>query len=167
MCKVLVQHFRRKTLRQITPATVEGFKQWFLAKPIVYGTDDDRRERKRSLATVNNHLRVLSKIFSLAVDAELLTGNPRFKVKKFRQNNRRLCVLSDDEEIQLFARLEGNDLIGNITLFALNTGLRRGEIFNLQWPDVDLERRSAIYVAKILVRDSPTFHMPDSLAFAY
>ena len=144
MCKVLVRHFRGKTLRQISPALVEGFKQWFLAEPIVFGTGDERWERKRSLATVNNHLRVLSKIFSLAVDAELVTGNPCFKVKKFRPNNRRLRVLSDDEEIRLFAQLEGNDLIANITLFALNTGLRRGEIFNLQWPDVDLERERIV-----------------------
>ena len=123
-----------------TPATVEAFKQWFLAKPIVYGTGDKKKGRKRSLATVNNHLRVLSKMFSLAVNAELVTSNPCFKVKKFRPNNRRLRVLSDREEIDLFAELEDNDLIRSITLFALNTGMRRGEIFNLQWPDVDLER---------------------------
>lgn len=140
MCRVLVQYFRGKKLRQITSATVENFKQWFLAKPIVYGRDDEKKERKRSLATVNNHLRVLSKMFSLAVNAELVTSNPCFKVRKFRPNNRRLRVLSDKEEIELFAKLEDNDLIRNVTLFALNTGLRRGEIFNLQWPDVDIER---------------------------
>ncbi len=146
MCRVLIQHFRGKTLRQMTSATVESFKQWFLTKPIVYGTDDDKKERKRSLATVNNHLRALSKIFSLALDAELVDSNPCFKVRKFKPNNRRLRVLSDDEEIELLARLKVNDVIRTITLFALNTGLRRGEIFNLQWPDVDLER------ARIIVR---------------
>lgn len=152
MCRVLVRHFRGKTLRQITSVSVEEFKQWFVAKPIVYGTDHDRKERKRSLATVNNHLRVLSKIFSLALDAELVNSNPCFKVRKFRPNNRRLRVLSDDEEMGLFAGLEDNDLIRNITLFALNTGLRRGEIFNLQWPDVDLERD------RIIVRKTKSSH---------
>ena len=145
MCRVLVQYFHGKTLRQITSASVENFKQWFLAKPIVYGKDGEKKkERKRSLATVNNHLRVLSKIFSLALDAELVISNPCRKVRKFRPNNRRLRVLSDNEEIQLFGELGDNDLIRSVTLFALNTGLRRGEIFNLQWPDVDLVRERII-----------------------
>ncbi len=144
MCRVLVKYFRGKTMRQITSATVEGFKQWLLAKPIVYGTEDNRKERRRSLATVNNHLRVLSKIFSLALDAELVASNPCFKVKKFRPNNRRLRVLADQEELELLEKLEDNCLVRDIVIFALNTGLRRGEIFDLQWPDVDLGRERII-----------------------
>ena len=144
ICRILVQYFLGKTMRQITPPVIEGFKQWFLAKPIVTGTGEHKEERKRSLASVNNHLRVLSKIFSLALDAELITRNPCFKVKKFRPNNRRLRVLSDEEEVRLLSKLEENELVRNIVIFALNTGLRRGEIFGLQWPDVDLERGRVI-----------------------
>jgi integrase len=137
ICRVLVLYFRGKSIRQITPTLVEEFKQWFLAKPTRHGT-------KRSLATVNNHLRVLSKVFSLAVDADLIEANPCFRVRKFKPNNRRLRVLSDAEESELLAKLKGKDLLRSIVIFALHTGMRRGEIFDLQWADVDFERRRLI-----------------------
>ena len=79
-------------MRQLTPPLIEEFKQWFLAKPIVYGKEDEKKDRPCSLATVNKHLRVLSKILSLAVDADLIDSNPVFRVRKFKPNNRRLRV---------------------------------------------------------------------------
>ncbi len=146
ICRLLVSYFRGKTIRQITTPLIEEFKQWFLAKPIVFGTDEEKKERPRSLATVNNHLRVLSKILSLAVDAELIDSNPCFRVRKFKPNNRRLRVLSDAEEVKLLTALGGKDLIRCIVIVALNTGLRRNEIFSLEWPDIDFQR------ARLIVR---------------
>ncbi len=133
ICRVLVNYFKGKTLRQITSPMVESFKQEFLATPT-------KHEGKRSLATVNYHLSILSKIFSLAVDAELVDINPCARVKKFRLNNGRTRVLSAAEEARLFSALEDNDLVKQIIVTALNTGMRRGEIFNLKWFDIDFNR---------------------------
>lgn len=107
ICRVLVPAFKGHNLRQITPPLIEEFKQRFLVKPT-------RSGNKRSLATVNNHLRVLSKIFSLAVDGELVESNPCFRVRKFRVNNQRLRVLSAEEERNLFNALEDNELVKQI-----------------------------------------------------
>ena len=104
ICRVLVKTFKGKTLRQITPPMIETFKQEFLATPT-------KHKGKRSLATVNCHLSILSKIFSLAVDAELVDINPCGRVKKFRLNNGRTRVLSAEEEIRLFSALENNELV--------------------------------------------------------
>lgn len=133
ICRVLVKKFKGKTLRQITPPMIENFKQEFLSAPT-------KHEKKRSAATVNYHLSILSKIFSLAVDAELLENNPCFRVKKLRLNNQRTRVLSGEEETKLFSALGENELVKNIVLVALHTGMRRGEIFNLKWFDVDFNR---------------------------
>ena len=133
ICRVLVRKFKGKTLRQITPTLIESFKQEFL-------NQTTRRGERRSMATVNNHLRVLSKIFSLAVDAEIIETNPCSKVKKFQPNNQRLRVLSKEEETKLFEALADNELVRQIVTLALHTGMRRGEIFNLKWFDVDFTR---------------------------
>jgi len=133
ICRVLVKQFKGRTLRQITPPMIETFKQEFLAKPTKHGG-------KRSNATVNYHLSVLSKIFSLAVDADLLENNPSLRVKKLKLNNQRMRVLSGEEETELLNVLRDNELVKDIVIVALNTGLRKGEIFNLKWFDVDFDR---------------------------
>jgi integrase len=143
ICKVLVRVFKGKHLRQIDPPQIEAFKQQFLSTPMKDGN-------KRSLATVNNHLRVLSKILSLAVDADLIPNNPCFRVRKFRPSNRRLRVLSSEEETKLLDNLKDNELLQRIVHVALNTGLRRGEIFNLRWEDIDFSR------SRIIVRKTKT-----------
>lgn len=104
ICRVLVQAFRGKTLRQTTAPLIENFKQEQLNEPTVNG-------KKRNPATVNCHLSVLSKIFSLAVDAELIDANPYAKVKNFRLNNQRVRVLSGEEEAKLFVAFGDNELV--------------------------------------------------------
>lgn len=133
ICRVLVEKFKGKTLRQITSPVIENFKQEMLAAKTKHGL-------KRSPATVNRHLSVLSKIFSLAVDAEIVESNPCRRVRNFQLNNQRVRVLSSEEETKLFSALGENELVKNIVRVALHTGMRRGEIFNLKWFDLDFNR---------------------------
>ncbi len=54
--------------------------------------------------------------------------------------NRRDRVLSNEEEMRLLAVCEGRRLhLRPIIIYALDTGMRRGEIFQLCWKDVYLE----------------------------
>src|SRR5205807_8166628 len=147
----------------ITPALDEEFKQKRLATPISRQKDrvaknwtpstrlkrarqkrleeSDEPPKPRKPATVNRELCVLSKIFSLAVDAELLDDNPCRRVKKLRTANQRVRYLSNAEEEALFKALKGQDWVKNIIVMAINTGMRRGELFDLKWFDVDFNRR--------------------------
>lgn len=52
VCRVLVRQFRGMSLRNITPAIIETFKQEFKSTPTKHG-------KKRSNATVNYHLSIL------------------------------------------------------------------------------------------------------------
>ena len=48
--------------------------------------------------------------------------------------------LTDDEETRLMKQIGGRELLRSVVIFALNTGLRRGEIFGLRWTEVDWSR---------------------------
>ena len=65
-------------------------------------------------------------------------SNPVRKVKFFREFNTGLRVLSPEEEKSLLQN--ASPYLQDLIRFALNTGLRIGEIFSLRWPSVDLKR---------------------------
>lgn len=136
---VLCDFFAGKTFAQITPMLVEKFKK-------------ERREgltrykRARQPATVNRELAVLSKIFTLAIDAGAAYSNPCLRVRKLRMDNARNRYLSAEEETSLMKALENApSYMRAIVTLAINTGMRRGEILNLRWVDVDFAR-GVIYV---------------------
>jgi len=140
---VLCEFFAGKTLKEIKKSDVEKFKKARL-------DSETRYERKRSPATVNRELAVLSGVLTLAVDDELIPSNPCRKVKQLRMDNQRSRYLTHDEEKRLMAALEGQDWLKSVVVMAIHTGMRRGEIFKLRWFDVDFSR------GLIHVRDTKT-----------
>ncbi len=82
ICDMLNETFGRMMRSGITPPTIEKWKQKRRVGKTMY-------KRLRNPATVNRELCVLSKIFSLAFDAELIESNPCRRVRKFRTNRGR------------------------------------------------------------------------------
>jgi len=52
----------------------------------------------------------------------------------------RVRYLTEDEEQRFFQALGNNQQLKDIVTVALHTGMRRGEIFNLKWFDLDFDR---------------------------
>lgn len=101
------------------------------------------RRKKVKPATVNRELAMLSKAFSLAVkEWEWLERNPVSNVKKETENNERDRWLSNEEEKSLLAHCP--DWLRDIIVFSENTGLRQGELISLEWPQVDLFRKTVL-----------------------
>jgi integrase len=94
----------------------------------------------RAPATINRELSVVSKIFTIAVRHEKVDANPCQSVERFALDNERVRYLTENEEQRLFKAMRDNTQLKDIVTVALHTGMRRGEIFNLKWFDLDFDR---------------------------
>ncbi len=93
-----------------------------------------------SIRTVNLDIVMIKAMFNRAVDWGWLPQSPISRVKKLRgESGGRLRFLSRDECRALLAVAQGQ--LRYMLLTFLGTGLRRGEMVNLKWQDVDLARR--------------------------
>ena len=116
---------KERQFGEITPVNIEGYKI--------------HRRVKVSGATVNRELALLKRMFNLAINWDLfLNVNPVRKVKFFREFNTGLRVLSSEEEKSLIQN--ASPYLQDLIRFAVNTGLRIGEIFSLRWSNVDLKK---------------------------
>lgn len=106
---------------------------------------DELNQKHLSPASVNRIRAMLSSLFNLAIDHELITLNPVTRVKKFRENNQKERYLNADETQRLMAILDQpqdygiyNAIIVAIVRFLLLTGVRKREAMDMKWTDVDL-----------------------------
>ncbi len=151
--------FGEKHLRDIKPMMIEKFKRERLATPTKHDTEE--RPRPRSPASVNRDLACLSKILSMAFDNELVDSNPMRRVRLLKESGSRERFITAEEEVKLFAKLTGRrDHIRSVVTVALNTGMRRGEILDLQWEHVNFIART-IFIAKSKTGKTRTIPMND------
>ena len=102
-----------------------------------------RRGGAMSPSTVVRYLAALSHAFTIAVkDWGWLDDSPMRKVTKPKQPRGRERFLSDDERQRLLDACSASTstFLHAVVVLALSTGMRRGEIMGLRWPQVDLQR---------------------------
>ncbi len=113
-------------LEEVTSYKIEEFKRYKLKEGI-------------KSSTVNRYLTILKTMYKKAIEWGNAKGNPLDTVKRFHENNQGLRFLEEEEIVRLLEAC--NSYLKPIVVCALNTGMRRGEIFNLKWSDIDFRRR--------------------------
>jgi integrase len=94
--------------------------------------------------SINRELATLKKAFNLALkEWEWVKENPASKVSSEEESNKRDRWLTFEEEDRLL-EVCYPPWMKEIVLFALNTGMRLGEILALRWGDVDLLRKTVV-----------------------
>ena len=111
-------------------------------KPVEVETyRSQRRKRDGSapaLQTINNDHIVLKHCLNVAIRRGLLVSNPACAVPLPNPHNERDRVLSDDEWTRLYEASKPH--LKPVLLLAYHLGQRFGEIVNLTWDRVDLQR---------------------------
>lgn len=94
----------------------------------------------RELSLLHNIIEVARRDWSIGI-----TVNPVAQVRRLPIKNARDRRLEPGELARLKQALKTtrNKLIEPAILLAIYTGLRRGELLNLKWSDIDLQRRTA------------------------
>jgi integrase len=128
------EYFKGKRLFQITPLEIEEFKKQRKETPA-------RGKKTRSDVSVNRELEVLRHMLNKAIEWGMLDENPFTRFKDsifFEERNDRVRFLEEDEIKKLLDA--SPPYLVNLIKGAIFTGLRKGDLFNLKWSDVNLER---------------------------
>lgn len=124
--KFILDFFGANTMvDSIRPADVEEFKKHL------------REDLERSNATVNRYLEQLSTILNIAVSNKFIKENPIKQVKKMRCEHHTIRYLTREEETELYKQLP--EYLKLIVTVALHTGLRRGNILELRWEQINFD----------------------------
>jgi integrase len=119
---------------------------------------DARLREGAAGATVTRELSLLSHLYKVAsVEWGMSVGNPVQGVALPRSAAHRDRVLTDGERSRLLAAVREcrNPWVSRVVIFALETAARRGEILGLEWPSVDLARKTAKVSGKTGARMVP------------
>lgn len=102
--------------------------------------------------SIKHVLLLIKRIFNYNIANELINYNPAEKIKLEKFDNTRIAYLYEDEIERMFEYLNsGKEWPNDIALikFAFFTGLRKSEIFNLTWNNIDLKnKRITLYDTK-------------------
>ncbi len=123
--KRLSQAFTGKYLYSITPVMIEKYKA-------------DRLQNVTP-ATVNRELACLKYMYTKVIEWGSVKKNPTKTVKLLKEPPGRLRYLKPDE-VDALLKVCANHL-RPIVITALNTGMRKAEILNLKWNELDLGNR--------------------------
>lgn len=135
------------------------------------------QEYYNKLETTPNNVKkihkLLNQFFNYSEKEGYILKNPCNNVSLPKNKKTTLQILENktkfqyysEDEIKRLKKVFKDNKFEKIILFALGTGMRRGEIFGLQWSDIDFENKqihvihNLTYMANNISETSKTYHL--------
>jgi integrase len=150
-CRFLESFPNITFISEITTELIERYKiyrkgSWTNGNgsPVKNENDITAKTRRGARAhTINFEINTLRLMFNLAIDWGYLKANPTKNVKKLKVDDSKPVRFLTKTECQRFLEATPTHLYPIYFTF-INTGLRKSELENLQWVDIDFKRRKII-----------------------
>lgn len=144
--KFLLPHFAEFPVLRLTKSHAEEFRR-----------SRHRGNPKIKDATINRDLSVLRRVLYWALDEQIIPANPLARLKMARERRTRRQVLSVAEEQSLLSAAK--DHLYGMTLMALDSGMRRGEVTGERWEDIDFSQK-VLYVTRSKTPEGESREIP-------
>ena len=141
----LKEYFGRRSITEIARRDVERYVA-------------QRRAKGRKNSTVNRELCCLKNMLRKAVDWEYLTGNPAWGVKQSKEEPKEFDFLTEQEADILLEKCL--PFIRTFLALAIHTGLRKSEMFRLEWRDVSFRKGQKGVITVRDTKNHETRHVP-------
>lgn len=145
MVEKYIQKYEKQRDQQTTKLLLPVFGSLTLSEITTEIVSDYRDARLKTVkpATVYQELSLMRRMFNVARrEWKWLKDNPVADLSfAIGNKNARDRWLTPEEEKKLLDCATNPSWLRNLLMVALHTGMRRGEILNLKWQDVDLTRK--------------------------
>ncbi len=128
--RVFKGYFGSRPISRITPYDIKSWRK-HRADFIT------RRGTRIKIASLNRELAFLKAMFNMAVEWGWLQESPARKIRKLKGEVSRLRILTQEELTRLLNHADA--YLKPIIITAVSTGMRKGEILNLKWQEVDFK----------------------------
>jgi len=138
--------FKDKPIKTITKKMIKKAIDKFASSGMFVTNGSGRRTKKlRSSNTVLRYKVVLSAMFKFAVRHDYIKENPVDGVFVQATPNKIVRYLSEEERNALLQACKSSswDRLYLLVLMAITTGMRRSELINLRWTDIDFDKSLA------------------------
>lgn len=113
---------------------VSGIKTFHIEQHITHRRDSV------GIKTVNNELRAIKRFLNVAKQLNYIKNNPAIGIKEVKEPQKPPSYYTE-EEIMLILK-EARGKLKSMIILLLQTGMRKGELNNLEWSDIDLENKA-------------------------
>jgi integrase len=152
--KAIMEHFativRDIPMHELTSKHIDRYKTVRLSACKGDGREDKEKKEKISPISVNVELRMLKSALNTARRWKLIDSNP-FEGVALAEVPERDPIFFTRADFQTLLQSIKHKWLKEVVVFAVLTGMRRGELLNLRWAQIDWQRRM------IQIQSTPTF----------